>query len=53
MTTSALKKYCVKRADVVIGPYAVDKLTTREIGICGLIFNFQLSIFNYRCSRMW
>jgi hypothetical protein len=29
MTTSALKKYRVERADVVIGPYAVDKLTER------------------------
>ena len=33
MTTSALKKHCVGRADVVIGPYAVNKLTEREIGI--------------------
>ena len=29
MTTSALKKHRVGRADVVIGPYAVDKLTAR------------------------
>ena len=29
MTTSAFKKHCVGRADVVIGPYAVDKLTER------------------------
>ena len=26
------KKHCVGRADVVIGPYAVDKLTEQEIG---------------------
>ena len=32
MTTSAPKKHCVGRADVVIGPYAVDKLTEQEIG---------------------
>jgi len=34
MTTSALKKCCIERADVVIGPYTVDKATTQEIGIC-------------------
>ena len=33
MTTSALKKCRIERADVVIGPYAVDKLTPRQIGI--------------------
>ena len=29
MTTSALKKYCVERADVVIGPYNSNIYTPR------------------------
>ena len=29
MTTSARKKHRIEWADVVIGPYAVDKLTPR------------------------
>ena len=44
MTTSALKKHCVGRADVVIGPYAVDKLTDREIGI--YLFFIIYSLFS-------
>jgi hypothetical protein len=50
MTTSARPTRCFLRADVVIGPYAVEKITAREIGIWGSRFfafflHFSADIF--------